>query len=166
MNGAYWHIATNHIPVIAMPFIFFLLLGGVLRKSPDLIKASYIASIVVALITIFVWKTGGPAAHVLKNHPEIQVQRADIHEHAEAADFGLWSCEIVGALALIGLWLRRRENRLSWWPWLVVVVSLWSSTVLARVAHLGGLIRHSEISSAPAPTPGDAPPASPSTNHP
>lgn len=148
MNGAYWHIATNHIPVIAMPFIFFLLLGGALRKSPDIIKAAYLASIVVALITIFVWETGGPAAHVLKAYPE--VQRADIHEHAEAADFGLWSCEIVGALALVGLWLGRGENRQSRWPWLVLIVALWSSTVLARVAHLGGLIRHSEIRSTPA----------------
>jgi hypothetical protein len=143
MNGAYWHIATNHIPVVAMPFIFFLLLGGVLRKSRDLVKAAYLASIVVALITIFVWKTGGPAAHVLKNYPE--VQRADIHEHAQAADFGLWSCEIVGVLALIGLWLGRGENPSTRWPYVVLVFALWSSTVLARVAHLGGLVRHSEI---------------------
>ena len=147
MNGAYWHIATNHVPVIAMPFIFVLLLGGVLRKSQDLIKASYWAAIVVALITIFAWKTGGPAAHVLKNYPEIQ--RADIHEHAKAADFGLWSGEIVGALAIIGLWLSRAENRSSRWPYVVLVVALWSSTVLARVAHLGGLIRHPEMRGAP-----------------
>ncbi len=160
MNGAYWHIATNHVPVVAMPFIFFLLLGGVLRKSQDIVKASYVAAIVVALITIFAWKTGGPAAHVLKNYPEIQ--RADIHEHAQAADFGLWSCEIVGVLAIIGLWLGRGENRASRrWAYLVLVVSLWSSTVLARVAHLGGLIRHSEIRGTPAIKDSSTPPVTP-----
>jgi len=148
MNGAYWHIATNHIPVIAMPFIFFLLLGGLLRKSQDLIKASYVAAIVVALITIFVWKTGGPAARVIRGLPEIQ--RADIHEHAEAADFGLWAAEIVGALALIGLWIGRGGNLSSRWGYFVLAVALWASTVEARVAHLGGLIRHSEIRAAPA----------------
>jgi len=148
MNGAYWHIATNHIPVVAVPFIFFLLLGGLLRKSQDLIKASYGAAIVVALITIFVWKTGGPAARVVRELPEIQ--RADIHEHAEAADFGLWAAEIVGALALIGLWMGRSGNLSSRWGTFVLIVVLWASTVEARVAHLGGLIRHSEIRAAPA----------------
>jgi hypothetical protein len=147
MNGAYWHIATNHVPVVAMPFIFFLLLAGAVRKSRELTKAAYWASIVVAIVTVFVWKTGGPAAHALKEYPEIQ--RADIHEHAQAADFGLWSCEIVGALSIIGLWLGRGENRSVRWPYVVLVVALWSSTVLARVAHLGGLIRHPEIRGAP-----------------
>ena len=155
MNGAYWHIATNHIPVIAMPFIFFLLLGGLLRKSLDLIKASYVAAIVVALITIFVWKTGGPAAHVIKDLPGIQ--RSDIHEHAEAADFGFWAAEILGALSLIGLWLSRKGNSSTRWSYLVLLVALWASTVLARVAHLGGLIRHSEIRSAPATAPSQNP---------
>src|SRR5262249_28071649 len=123
----------------------------VLRKSKELIKASYLASMVVALVTIFVWKTGGPAAHIVRSYPEIQ--RADIHEHAEAADFGLWSCEIVGALAIIGLWLGRGERSSTRWPYVVLVGAFWSSTVLARVAHLGGLIRHSEI------RPGSSPPA-------
>ena len=155
MNGAYWHIATNHIPVIAIPFIFFLLLAGLLRKSQDLVKASYWAAIVIALVTIFVWKTGGPAAHVLKGLPGIE--RADIHEHAEAADFGLWAAEILGALSLIGLWFGRRGILSSRWGYFVLVVALWASTVEARVAHLGGLIRHSEIRAAPA-TPKSATP--------
>jgi hypothetical protein len=156
MNAAYWHIATNHIPVVGMPFIFVLLLGGVLRKSVDLVKAAYIASIVVALITVFAWKTGGPAAQVLKGYPEIL--RADIHEHAEAADFGLWSAVIVGALAAAGLWLGRGGRRSPSWPYVMLVVSLWSSAVLTRVAHLGGLVRHSEIRGAPnTAAPADAP---------
>ena len=159
MNGAYWHIATNHIPVIAMPFIFFLLLGGVLRRSADLVKAAYLASIVVALITVFVWKTGGPAAHTLRNIDE--VQGPDIHRHAEAADFGLWSSEIVGALALVGWWLSRGGKPTPRWPWLVLVAALWSSTVLARVAHLGGLIRHSEIKSGPAAAASPSPSVTP-----
>lgn len=147
MNGAYWHLATNHIPVIAIPFIFFLLLGGLLRKSQDLIKASYVAAIVTAFITIFVWKTGGAAAHVLQGIPGIE--RADIHEHAEAADFGFWAAEIVGALALIGLWRGRGGLLSSRWGYFVLVVVLWASTVEARVAHLGGLIRHPEIHAPP-----------------
>jgi len=155
MNGAYWHIATNHIPVVAMPFIFFLLLGGLLRKSRDLINASYVAAVVVALITIFVWKTGGAAAHIVRGLPEIQ--RADIHAHAEAADFGLWAAEIMGALALIGLWIGRRGNVSSRWGYFVLIVALWASTVEARVAHLGGLIRHSEIHAVPS-TPASATP--------
>ena len=148
MNGAYWHIATNHIPVVATPFIAVLLGWGLYRKSQEVVKVAYVAAVAVALVTIFVLKTGESAERVAHEIPGIQMET--IHKHEEAADFGFWAAEIVGALSLIGLWLGRRGAFSTRWGIFVLVVALWASVVEARVAHLGGLIRHPEIQAGPA----------------
>jgi len=154
-NGAYWHLASNHIPVMAIPFISVLLFAGLIRKSNDLIKASYITALAVALFTIFVWKSGDAAEGVVHELPGIQL--ADIDAHEKAADFGFAAAEILGVLSLVGLYRGRGGNYSTRWGYFVVVVALWAATVEARVAHLGGLIRHSEIRAAPA-TPKSATP--------
>jgi hypothetical protein len=149
MNGAFLHIATNHIPVIAIPFSFVLLLIGIIRKSRELIKVSYVALVVIALITVFVFKTGGPAAGVVHSYPG--VQRSDIHEHAEAAEFGFWATAAVGVLSLIGLFLSAESGAASAVAVITLLGALFTSVVMARVAHLGGLIRHPEIRSEATP---------------
>jgi len=151
MNGAYLHIATNHIPVIALPFAALLLLAGLARGSRDLIRASFAALVVIALITIFVYKTGGPAARVVHGWPG--VQRSDIHAHAEAAEDAFVAAEVVGALALLGLWLTRGGRSAKGLTAFIFAAALITSGWLAWVAHLGGLIRHPEI------RPGAEPPA-------
>jgi len=154
MNGAYLHLAINHIPVVAMPICFLVLVTGALRKSHDLIQAGFAMLVLTALITIPVWKTGGPAAHTLFRYPGATVERSAIHEHAEAAEYGLVGSGILGVIALFGLWLSRRpEGAPTLLVGMVILGSLFVSTIFARVAHLGGEIRHPEIESG-------APPAS------
>jgi hypothetical protein len=146
MNGAYLHLVVNHVPVVGVPIAFLLLAGGMARKSNDIIKAAFAILVLMALAGVAAWKTGGPAAHIVKDIPGIV--RATIHEHAEAADFGLWGSVIMGVLGLVGLVLGRKpEGPPRGFSILVLVGSLWLTTVFIRVAHLGGLIRHPEIES-------------------
>ncbi len=143
MNGAFLHLALNHIPVVGMPFCFLLLLVGVCRKSQELTSAGLAALVLVALITILTFRSGGPAARVVRNYPGIE--RALIHNHAEAADDIFWSVEILGAAALMGLWFSRRWGVVpKWLVGLVMLGALVASGWLGWVAHLGGLIRHPE----------------------
>jgi hypothetical protein len=162
MNGAYLHLAINHLPVVAVPFAFFLFLVGLMRKSRDLVQAGFVTMILMGLGAYPVVKTGGMAAHVLRGVPEIV--QATIHEHAEAADFGFWGCVILGVISLIGFWRSAKAQQISKaWTWIALVGTLWLSTVMARVAHLGGLIRHPEIAQNFAPPQAGgkvAPPAS------
>jgi hypothetical protein len=145
-----------------MPGCALLLLAGLLRRSRDLVQAGFAALVLTALITVPVFRTGGPAARVVRELPG--VVRAQIGEHDEAADFGLWSAELLGALGLVGLWLARRPSGApGGFTVVVLLAAVWSSTVFGRVAHLGGLIRHPEISSTEVSPPSASVPAAPPT---
>lgn len=147
MNGAFVHLALNHIPVLGTPFAFLLLLGGRFRQSEELTRAGLVALVAVAILTIPAFKSGPAAAHVLKV-TNADINWPSVHEHAEAAEFGFWAAEILGVLALASLFFYRRLGGLPLIPFAVVMIaaSLFVSVVMARVAHLGGLIRHPEIS--------------------
>ena len=160
MNGAQLHLAFNHIPVIGMPGCFLLFAAALWRKSRDLAEAGFAALLLLALLSIAAFKTGGPAAHLIHTIPGIL--RDQIHEHAEAADFGFWESEILGVLGLAGLWLMRGGKAA---PRKLVVGAaagaLFVTTVFLRIAHLGGLIRHPEISSDFSPPPAPPEPGRP-----
>jgi hypothetical protein len=144
MNGAYLHLVINHIPVVGVPFAFFLLLFGLIRRSRPLVQAGFVTLIVMGVLAYPVVKTGGMAAHVLRGVPGILHDR--VHEHAEAADFGFWGSLIFGIFSLAGFWVTTKTQEVSkTWTIIALIGSLWLSTVMARVAHLGGLIRHPEI---------------------
>jgi len=161
MNGAFLHLAFNHIPVIGVPFCALLLLGGMIRKSKDLVQASFAMLILTALLTIVAFKTGGPAARIVHSYPG--VTRAQIHEHAEAADDAFKAMDVLGILAIIGFWLSRRpEGAPKALTGVILLGALFMSCWFGWVAHLGGEIRHPEIESASeaaAPAPAANPPA-------
>jgi len=144
MNGAFLHLAVNHIPVVGLPFCFLLLAAAVLRKSRDLLQGGFAAIVLVALLTIVVFKTGGPAAHVINGMAG--VTREHIHDHAEAADDVFGATEVLGGAALLCLWLLGRPKGIpNALTALMLAGTLGVSIWLAYVAHLGGLIRHPEI---------------------
>ena len=146
MNGAFVHLAVNHIPVVAFPICFLILLVGALRKSNDLIQAGFIGLVLTALVGAVAWKSGGPAARTLFNTPGVVVPRDRVHEHGEAAEYGLIVGGILGVMGLFGGWLSRRPEGVP--PaivWLTILGTLFASVTFGRVAHLGGLIRHPEI---------------------
>jgi hypothetical protein len=148
MNGAYVHLVINHIPIVTVPVCFLLLLSGAVQKSRDVVQAGFVGLVLSALIAVPVWYSGGPAAGVLHNTPGVTIAQGAIHEHAEAAEFGVVEGVILGVLGLVGWWLGRRpQGAPKGFVIFMIVASLFVSTVMARVAHLGGLIRHPEIAS-------------------
>jgi hypothetical protein len=148
MNGAFVHLSINHIPVVGFPLCFLLLLAGNIRQSRDLVQAGYVGLVLIALVAVPTWYSGGPAARILKGNPD--VQRSAIHEHAEAADWGAGLGSALGVLGLIGWWLSRRpEGAPKMILGMALLGSLFVSVVMGRIAHLGGLIRHPEIEADP-----------------
>jgi hypothetical protein len=158
MNGAFVHLAVNHVPVVGVPIGVLLLLAGLARKSRDLVQAGFAVMALMALVTIVAFKSGGPAARVVRNIPGIT--RGDIHAHAEAADNVFVAMEILGAAALLALGLSTRPNGSpKLLTALIVLGSLFVSCWFSWVAHLGGLIRHPEVASGFQPPAPPAPPA-------
>ena len=41
MNWAHLHLALNHVPVIGLPIVLLLLAWAILRRSTELLKASF-----------------------------------------------------------------------------------------------------------------------------
>jgi hypothetical protein len=152
MNGALIHVALNHLPVVGILFGTVLLLGGLLLKKDSLIKGALALLVLAGLSAVPSFLTGEAAEEVVGRWPGVSDMAIDQHE--KAADFALAASLIVGAVAGVGIFLLKKRGGLSnAFLWTLFVVSLWACTVLARTAHLGGLIRHPEISTATPPAP-------------
>jgi uncharacterized membrane protein len=146
LNGAQLHLLINHFPVLIPLLGAPVLALGLLRRSETLRDVGGAFLVFGALAAIPVYLTGQPAESVIKNYPG--TSRMLIHDHEGVALFALIWAELSGAAALALLLFARLGKPLARrsWPWVaVILLSLVTFIVMARTAHLGGLIRHEEI---------------------
>ncbi len=145
-NPAHLHLILNHAPLIGFGFGVLLLVISHLWKSKDLLRGAQIVLFVSALLTIPVYLSGEPAEEIVEQMPGMN--DAIIHEHEDAALWGMISVQLTGLLALAGL-IFSRGNRVPLKPLAIanLVVALWAIAVLVRVNNLGGQIHHPEIRS-------------------
>jgi uncharacterized membrane protein len=146
MNWAHVHIAINHAPVVGIIFGFLLLTYGMVRKSEELKKASLGIFVIIALIAIPVYFTGGGAEEVVEHLPGVSESIIEKHEDSAFSTFVM--VEILGLLTLGGLFLYRSpQNPSTWFVILSLILSILVCGLMARTANLGGQIRHTEIRS-------------------
>jgi hypothetical protein len=151
MSGVHWHLLLNHIPVIGFPGAVLLLLGGLWRKSDELVNAALAGLVLVALLTIPTFLTGDPAEHAVRHMPG--VTREVIHDHEESADASLTAIELAGAAALFALFSSRYFPTMRrWLVYLSLAAAVVGSALVAYTANLGGQIRHTEIRAGASPT--------------
>jgi hypothetical protein len=167
LTPAHLHLLVNHLPVEGSIFATLLLIYAMIRNNAELKRTSLILLVIVGVTAFVADTTGGGAARVVRKIPG--TERAAISEHAKAADFAKIMSGITALVALGGLiaaWSRKERVqvvstngnetiardyvRYHKAPHTAVVVlclllSLVSVSVLARVAYLGGKIRHPEI---------------------
>ena len=151
MNPAHLHIILNHIPVIGVPFGAALLIYGLLRKSEEVKRASFVAFLVIALLTIPTFLAGQAAEEMVEHLPGFSEQMIENHEGA--ALIALIATLALGAISLAILLLPPRFSSAG--RLMVLTLLIFSLAVggwLARTANLGGKIRHTELR-------GDAPAA-------
>jgi uncharacterized membrane protein len=146
MNLAHIHLILNHFPVIGMVFGFLLLAFALVKKSEELIRVSLGVFIIIALLALPVYFTGEPAAKVIEHLPG--VTESVVEEHEEAALITLITVEILGLVALGGLfYFRHLENLPNWLVKASLILAAISIGLLAWTANLGGKVRHTEIRS-------------------
>lgn len=146
MDPAHAHLILNHIPVVGLGAAILLLLYAFARRNDEMKKAALIGFVLLALVTIPVYLTGGEAEERVEHLPG--VSDAFIEEHEEAATSSLIAIEILGALSLAGLVLTRRSRAVPKWLAVIsLVASIIVAAVMVRTANLGGQIRHTEIRS-------------------
>jgi len=146
MNFANLHLLMNHFPIIGTLVGLGLFLISLVGKNEDLRRASLIIFAAMALLAIPTFFSGPGAEGAIKKLPG--VSEALIERHHGAAMLALLFMEITGALSLVGLWKSQGTSRPAGWNWSLSAVLLFSIVtvgLMARVGTTGGDIRHPEI---------------------
>lgn len=143
MNAAQIHLALNHAPLFLSLIGGGILLLGMIKKNESFKNLSLYFLIAAAVFTIPVFLTGEGTEELVENLPGVTENA--IEEHEEMAKISLIIISIMGGLALIGLFIRNKASMTRILFSGLVLLSLGSFVTMAQTAHLGGLIRHSEI---------------------
>jgi uncharacterized membrane protein len=143
LNLAHLHLVLNHFPIIGTIVGLGLFLGSLFGENHDLKKAGLIIFSVMALLSLPTFFSGVGAKGVLQDLPDIPCALIDRHEGA--AILALFFMELTGALSLVGLWQSHRFSKPARWNVVaVLVLSLITVGLMARVGTTGGDIRHPE----------------------
>lgn len=146
MNGAYLHLALNHVSLFALIFGIVALIIAMRRKSTDMRVLAVVLFVVVGVFAYITIETGEQAADVLKTLGGDN--ESFIKQHAEAAVWALRSGILIATLAIVMEWAARKKTKwLRPLQWILLIFALHGSTVFGFVASLGGQIRHTEIRS-------------------
>lgn len=144
MNGAQLHLAVNHVPVMAL-VIGTLMLGIALGLKKDGLRQTALVLLIAAgLGAGAAFFSGEPAEEVVEDIPT--VQETVIKTHEEAAELAAIATAVVAVLALGVLVAERRKAVAPLLNVLLLVAGVVTTGAMIRTAHLGGLIRHSELS--------------------
>jgi len=146
MNFVQLHLLLNHFPIIGTLVGLGLLFISLSGKNDDLRRASLIIFLAMALLSIPTFFSGPGAEGAIKKLPGVSDEL--IERHHGAAMLALLFMEITGALALAALWQSREMPRPARWNRSMSAVLLFSIVtvgLMARVGNTGGDIRHPEI---------------------
>src|SRR5579863_9528260 len=148
MNFPHLHLLLNHFPIIGTIVGLGLFLISLIGENEDLRRASLIIFAAMALLAIPTFFSGTGAQGAIKKLPG--VSEVLIERHQGAAMLALLFMEITGGLSLVGLWKSQEISRSVRWNWslsAVLVFSVVTVGLMARVGTTGGDIRHPEIGS-------------------
>jgi hypothetical protein len=145
MSSVHLHLLLNHVPVIGVYFILFVLVVALARRSDAIGKIGLAMLVGVALATVAVYFTGEPAEDAVEGLAG--VSETLIHSHEDAAVMAFIATGVAGVAALgLLLWYRRRPLT-RWAVGGSLALTLTAAGLMAWTANLGGQIRHSEIRS-------------------
>lgn len=143
-SAPHWHLVLNHFPSVGIVIVLGLLAVALYVRSDDLVKASLVLVVVLSLLAIPTFITGGAARAAIDGNEGIET--ALIQAHQDAAAFALTMLLATGWVAWFALWQWRRFGRPH--PWnvpIVLVLGLVTLATMVRTGSLGGDINHPEI---------------------
>ncbi|MBK6990945.1 MAG: hypothetical protein IPH34_03565 [Chitinophagaceae bacterium] len=143
MNSAQIHLALNHMPLLLSLLGGILLIIGMIKKNASFKSLSLYLLVAAALFTAPVYLTGEGTEEMVEHLTG--VNESAIEEHEDMAKITMVIIAITGAISLIGLFLQKNIRFSKLILGITLVLSFASFGTMAQTAHLGGLIRHSEL---------------------
>ena len=144
MNGAYWHLVVNHLPIIFPLIGAIVLITGLIAKSDAIKRTAFLIFTLGALAAIAAMTTGEGAENIAEKISGIT--RSDIHKHEEAAETFAILAYVLGGISLLALWASFKQKSFST---IVTIATLIFAVALLFFAKqtgtTGGEIRHTEI---------------------
>lgn len=144
MNGAHVHLLVNHIPVVGIVLGSVALIWSMLRRSTDMKWGAVALFVVAGAVVWLAAESGDAAAELIKGLPG--VRESDIHEHEMAADYASFFVSAVAVAAIGMLAVERFKPRFARAARMtLLILALFTCSIVVRTAYLGGLVRHTEI---------------------
>lgn len=144
MNGAHYHLALNHLPIIIPIVGLLVIIGGFIVKSEVVKRTAYCIFILGALTTFTAIATGEGAEDVVKNLDGIS--KSLIHEHEEKAEIFALLSYVLGITSIVALWSSWKKK--AYTNYIAAAIIMYCFVVLyfaRQTGTTGGEIRHSEI---------------------
>ena len=143
-SGPHWHLLLNHFPAIGTVLALGLLLAGQFRKSQELNRTSLIVFVIIALLGIPTYISGGAARRAIEG--TIDISSNLIAAHQDAATFAFGALLITGWFSWFALWQYRRVGKpYAWVLPAVTVLGILTLAMMVRTGSLGGAINHPEV---------------------
>jgi uncharacterized membrane protein len=146
MNQAQIHLALNHAPLFLSILSGLLLIISFIKKNELVRSLALWGMLAAALFTLPVYFTGEGTEEIVE---KFGVNEKAIEEHEEFAGITMIIIAIAGMFALLALIFR---NRLAGFSAILskglILLAFISFGAMAWTAHLGGLVRHNELSGA------------------
>lgn len=142
---AHIHLALNHLPVVGVLLATLTLAAAAVARHPATRNLGLALLTFAALSALPAYFSGEGAEEIVEHRPG--VSEALIERHEEAAQAALAVTLAAGIVAAAALFsARMRHERALRTLFAVALLSSAVSTgLMARVANLGGQIRHDEI---------------------
>lgn len=146
MNPTHVHLLITHLPIYGSVLGAVVLFIGLWRRSMTTKYAAYTLFIISAAGAGIAYLTGEEAEETVEHLQGISKQA--IEQHSEFASIALTGMIALAILSLLALYFNSKKFSLAR-PinWFILFISLVCFGLVARTGYLGGLIRHTEITS-------------------
>jgi uncharacterized membrane protein len=146
MNQSQIHLALTHLPVILTITGLVVLAISIFIKNTVVTRVSFYILAAAGLFAIPVFFTGEGAEETIEHLPG--VSESIIEQHENLANISIYIVLGTAFLALAGLFSISGKPLLNKARYFVLFAAIFSSGFMTWTAHLGGQIRHTELSSA------------------